>query len=123
HVRGFVCGNLFFKAQDVPKLIHAIEQAGFVEWINREFYRAVRERERLRFKIHGELGIRDFFDQVKQHFMSLFIYDDGDQSILQRVTAKNICKRCADDRAESVCGEGPRRMFTTRAASEVVTCQ
>ena len=57
--------------------------------------------KRLRFEINGEFGIWDFFDEIEQHFMSLFIHDDRDQSILQGVAAENICKGCADNCAES----------------------
>ena len=58
---GRVCfkrGDLFFKAQDVTKLIHAIQQTGLIEWINGERDRTIRVGEGLRCEINRQFGMR-----------------------------------------------------------------
>ena len=49
-------GDLLLEPKDVPKLIHAVEQAGLVERVDGERDRAVREGQRLRGQVHAELG-------------------------------------------------------------------
>ena len=62
----FVCRNIFLKAHDVAEFVHAVEQAGFVEWVDREGERASREGNGLGGKVNCQLGARRFFQKVKE---------------------------------------------------------
>ena len=79
----FVCCDFFIEAHDVTEFIHAIEQTSFIECVDREGKRTSGEGNGLGGKVNCQFGTRRFFHQVKEHLMSLFIYNDGDESILQ----------------------------------------
>ena len=117
----FVCKYLFFKAQDVPKFIHAIEQAGFIERVDREIHRAIRKRKRLRCKVNGEFGRGDFLDEVEQHLVSRFVHNDRDEAILERVVAEDVREGGGDYRAESETRQRPGSVLAARSTAEVVT--
>jgi hypothetical protein len=55
--------------------------------------------------------------------VSRFIDDDRNKSILERIVTKDICKRCGDDRPETIRCQRPGSVFAARAAAEVVAGQ
>ena len=120
----FKSGDVFFEPQQVAKLVDALQQAGLVEWVDRELDRApVRQLQGLSFEIDSHRGLDAFFRQVKEVLVGFFIDDDREESVIQRIVAENVRKGGADHRLEAPSHQRPGRVFAGRTAAEVVARQ
>ena len=102
--------------EEVAELVHALEQAGLGERVQRESEAAaVRQCQRARGDVDGQ-----FDAWLRQQFL-----DDGlvqhhrQQAVLQRVAAEDVGDLAADHRAQAEVEQGPRRMLARGAAAEV----
>ena len=81
---------------------------------------AIRAGHGLRLQVDLQLITRLGFNLLKQFINFCIAEDDRQQAVLETVVEENVGVTRRDDAAETVLFQRPRRVFTARAAAEVL---
>src|SRR5690606_28448510 len=119
-VLAFVALDLALAGEQVAQFVHAFEQAGTGECIEREGVRfAGRGAQRARRDIDLEGVIRP----LHQPLHHVLFEDDREQAVLERVVAEDVGDLAADHGAQAEVAQGPGCVLARRAATEIAPRQ
>ncbi len=117
----FKCRNALGLFQRQANVIKAVEQAMFAEGIYVELdHTAVWSADFLRHQINCDCGIGAASGVVHEQLQLVRRYDNRQNAVLETVVVEDVGKACRDDTADAKIQQGPGRVFTAGAATEIV---
>eukprot|EP00659_Diplonema_papillatum_P007483 gene7484-biopygen7443 len=119
-VFGFKRGNRIAVLQGQADVVQAIDQAVLAEGVHfKVIHLAVRTGHGLRRQVDGQLVAHIGFHLLEQLIHFGIAQDDRQQAVLEAVVEEDVGVARRDDAAKAIFFQGPRRVLTAGAATEV----
>src|SRR5690606_16912519 len=107
--------------QSQADVIQAVEQAMLAKGVDlKPILLAVRAGHDLRSQVHSQLVAFGGLGLLKQFITFFFLQEDRQQAVFETVVEEDLGKAGRNDRTETVLSQGPGRMLTTGATTEVL---
>ncbi len=105
--------NLSFMLQGEANIIESFQEAIALKIINLECCdKALPVTDGLVPEINRRLVIIDLFRTTHQLRHTSLVESDRQEAVLQAIVCEDVCERRRDDRAKTIIGERPGRVFT-----------